>query len=288
MKKIKFFVDACAVDLNSFLISQYNINLLYPSITFNNRDYYSDCTWVKTPKEEYLNYLHNGNYATISQVSVSEWKDVFEEGLKEDYDILFLSLSKRSSGGYKNAVMAKTLLLKKYPNREFEIIDSELFSAGYKLYALKIAEELQKNSLETLKEFSEYIQNKYSKKIQTYWVCPNLNYVAFMSRGADNFDSNNVPQGSPLIATDFEGSFSTISLNSNAEDTFQDLLRRLEKAESWELSYSPDLDREFIDNKAQILANKFNKALEHSISWMGPTDIAIAGPYSYSVGILRN
>lgn len=287
MNKVKFFVDACAVDLNPALVSQYDINLLYPQITFNDKDYPSDCTWVKTPREEYLSYLHQGNFATVSQVSLGEWKDSFEEALEEGYDVLFLSLSQQFSGGYKNASMAKTLLLKNYPDREFEIIDSGLASAGYKLYALKIAEELRGLTLESLSAFSEYVQNKYSKRIQVYWVCPNLKYIAFMSRGSDSFDASNVPQGSPLLATDFEGSFSTISLNSDTEEAFQDLLQKLDGVKSWEFSYSPDLTREFIDAKMKVLADKLNIGPEHIASWMSPTNIAIAGPYSYSIGVLR-
>lgn len=287
MKKIKFFIDGCASDLNSALISSYNLNILYNRITFNNKDYYSDCNWIKTPKKEYLDFLHEGNYARISQVSMGEWKNIFEEALKEENDILFLSLSKRFCGSYKNAFIAKNLLIKNYPEREFEIIDSELAGAGYKLLALKIAEELQKNNLGTLKNFSEYIQNKYSKKIQTYWICNNLNYVVFMSRGSDAFEANEIPPGSPLMATDFQGSFSVASINSSVEKTFEDFLKKVKEVKSWELSYSPDLREDFISSKVQILTENLGKSSEHVISYQSPTNIAIAGPYSYSVGVLR-
>lgn len=287
MIKVKFFVDACALDLNESLVSEYDISLLYPEITFNDQTFPSDCTWRKTPQEEYMEFLHNGGYARISQVSMGEWKDQFESAMKDSYNILFLSLSQRFSGGYRNAYMAKVLLQGDYPDREFEIIDSELAGAGYKLYALKVAEDLRNSHYETLHEFSEIIKSRYAKKIQTYWVCPNLNYVTFMARGSDNFEPGQVPKGSPLMATDFEGSFSAVSVNTDIESTFKDLLQRLKDIKSWEFSYCPDLDNATVCTKVQELTEATGKVPDHVISKMSPTNIAIAGPYSYSVGVLR-
>lgn len=287
MIKVKFFVDACALDLNESLVSEYDISLLYPEITFNDQTFPSDCTWRKTPQEEYIEFLHNGGYARISQVSMGEWKDRFESAMKDGYNILFLSLSQRFSGGYRNAYMAKVLLQGDYPDREFEIIDSELAAGGYKLYALKVAEDLRNSQCKTLYEFSEIVKSRYAKRIQTYWVCPNLNYVTFMARGSDNFEPDRVPKGSPLMATDFEGSFSAVSVNADIESTFKDLLQRLKDIESWEFSYCPDLDNATVCTKVRELIEVTGKVPSHAISKMGPTNIAISGPYAYSIGVLR-
>lgn len=287
MTKVKFFIDACASDLNESLVSEFGISLLYPEITFNGQTFPSDCTWRKTSQEEYIEFLHNGGYARISQVSMGEWKDRFESAMKDGYNILFLSLSQRFSGGYKNAYTAKVLLQKDYPDREFEIIDSELAGGGYKLYALKVAEDLRNSHCETLHEFSETVKSRYAKRIQTYWVCPNLNYVTFMARGSDNFEPGQVPKGSPLMATDFKGSFSAVSVNADTECTFKDLLQKLRDIESWEFSYCPDLDNATVCTKVRELTEVTGKAPDHVISCMAPTNIAVSGPYSYGIGVLR-
>lgn len=291
MTKVKFFVDAAAADLSESLVSEYDINLLYPEIAFNRQTYPSDCTWRKTPLKEYIQFIENGGFPKVSQVSMGEWKDEFENVMKDGYDILFLSLSQRFSGGYKNAYTARTLLQRSYPNREFEILDSELGTGGYKLLALKIAAELKstyEKSTPPLQDFVSSMKKKYSRRVQSYWICRDMDHTVSFSRGTDTFNKELIPEGSPLIATDFKGSFSMVSLNRDIESSFEDLLTRLDDSISaWEFSYSPDMPVDHANRFVKRLTEKLKKAPEHEISLTAPSCVAGTGPYSFSIGILR-
>ena len=283
--KVKLFVDACGVDLSVKQVEENSISLLYPYINFDNKDWESDCTWRKTDKDKFFDWYKRGKFATISQPAMTIWKDEFEKTLVEGYDILFLSLSKRYCGGFKQASISKSLLSEKYPDRTFFVIDSGLTSTGYKLLALKTAELLKTEN--TLEDVVNIITKDYIGRLQTYWVCKNLNCVTFMSRGSDNFDINNVPKGSPLMATDFEGSFGAVGVCKDEEETYQLLLTKLGDVKEYEISYSPDYPKEEIIKISNDLEKKLGIKVGHEISWMAPTNTAIAGPYSYSVGVYR-
>jgi fatty acid-binding protein DegV len=286
MNKIKFYVDACACDLNENLIKENDISFIYPYISFNNRDYLSDSSWRNTPLNDYLNWVRRGNFFSITQPSVKLWADVFEKDLEEGYDILFLSLSQRFSGGYKQAQIAKNLLLSKYKSSSFEIIDSTLVGASLKLLALKISNLIKENSFKTLEELAPYVRSSLIPKITNYWVCDSLKNVAYMGRGSDSFDEKKVPTGSPLITTT-DGTFSVISLSPDFNSAFETLKKNLkpEDIEEWEFAYSLDFDNPF------YYSNNFtihlNRESAHSPTYMGPTNVAIAGLHSFNIGILK-
>lgn len=286
---IKLFVDACGVDFDTEFVEKHNIGLMYPYINYNGEDHLSDCTYRLLDANEYVDWLSKGNnIATISQPVMQIWKDEFEKAFKEGYDILFLSLSKRFSGGYKQSSIAREMLLKEYPDRQFEIIDSELSGAGYELYAIKLAEEVEGakyNKIDTLEEFKEYIESKYYKRFQTYWFCPSLKYVYYMQRGSDSFKDSGIPYGSPVMVTDFEGSFHCHAMSGDIETSFNSTLDEFNDVEVWLANYAPDYKD--IDSKIHKLVDAIGSNPYYHETWMAPTNVAIAGPGSFSVGVMR-
>ena len=281
---IKLFVDACGVDLDVEFVEKHDIGLLYPYIDYNGQDHPSDCTYRLIDADDYVSWLNKGKYATISQPAMQIWKDEFEKAFKEGYDILFLSLSKRLSDGYRQSSIAREMLLKEYPERQFEIIDSELSGAGYELYAIKLAEEIEGAKHNSLKDLKECIESKYEKKFQTFWFCPNLNYVYYMQRGSDNFKDSGIPSGSPVMVTDFEGSFHCFAISGDMETSFKGMVNEFKNVEAWLVNYAPDYKG--IDQKIEILTRVIGLDPHYHSTWMGPTNVAIAGPGSFSVGIM--
>lgn len=61
---------------------------------------------------------------TSSQPSVQKFCEVFENILSQGHEVLGIFLSSDMSGTYSTALMAKNIMLEKYPNRKIEIVDS--------------------------------------------------------------------------------------------------------------------------------------------------------------------
>lgn len=287
MKEVKFYVDGCACDLNESLLRENNISLVYPIISFNNKEYLSDSCWVNTPLEEYLNWVKAGNFFSITQPSVKAWSDVFEGDLKAGYDIFFLSLSQRFSGGYKQVQIARKLLLRKYKDAQFEIIDSTVAGTALKLLSLKISQLLKENLYGNLQLLENHIESLLLSNLQNYWVCDNFKNVAYMSRGSDTFNEGEVPEGSPLICTQ-EGTFSVSSVSPTFDESFEKLKKELEtqNIKEWEFSYSPDFEN--YEPYLEELTKCIGKEPAHTVTYMGPTNVAIAGLHSFNVGILKS
>ncbi len=83
--------------------------------------------------DEFYKRLSEGSQSKTSQVNVGEYKNFFEPFLKEGLDILHVSLSSAISGSYNSAKTARAELLKQYPHRKIEIVDSLGASSGYGL-----------------------------------------------------------------------------------------------------------------------------------------------------------
>ena len=71
---------------------------------------------------------------------MEEYYQYFEDFLKDGYDILHVCLSSGLSGTVNSAVMAKSELQEKYPDRKICIVDSLGASSGYGLLMDKLAD----------------------------------------------------------------------------------------------------------------------------------------------------
>ena len=83
--------------------------------------------------EDFYTRMDNGAITKTSQVNVEDYVDHFKKILEEGKDIIHLCLSSGLSGTINSALMAKEMLLKEFPERRIEIIDSLAASSGFGL-----------------------------------------------------------------------------------------------------------------------------------------------------------
>lgn len=83
--------------------------------------------------DEFYRKIAAGSMPTTSQVSVGQYIELFEPFLKDEKDILHISFSSGLSGSYNCAIIARNLLLAKYPERQINVVDSRGASSGYGL-----------------------------------------------------------------------------------------------------------------------------------------------------------
>ena len=101
---------------------------------------YSDDLGQSIPFDEFYAAMKNGADTRTSQINASEYEEYFESFLKQGKDILHLTLSSGISGTINSALIAKSALEERYPDRKIYIVDSLAAASGYGLLMDKLAD----------------------------------------------------------------------------------------------------------------------------------------------------
>ena len=102
---------------------------------------YPDDLGKSMPFPEFYAAMANGAMTKTSQINAEEFEAYFEPFLKYGKDILHVCLSSGITGVINSAMIAKTNLEEKYPQRKICIVDSLAASSGYGLLMDKIADQ---------------------------------------------------------------------------------------------------------------------------------------------------
>jgi DegV family protein with EDD domain len=92
------------------------------------------------PFDQFYQAMKDGAETKTSQINVAEFTEYFEGFLKEGKDIIHLSLSSGISGVVNSAMLARSDLLERYPDRKIYVLDSLAASSGYGLLMDKLAD----------------------------------------------------------------------------------------------------------------------------------------------------
>ncbi|MFA6830043.1 MAG: DegV family protein [Bacilli bacterium] len=101
---------------------------------------YTDDFGHSIPFKKFYNLMAQGAMTKTSQVNTEEFVTYFKQFLDQGMDIIHVTLSSGLSGVINSANLAKDILLKDYPERKIEIIDSLGASSGYGLLMDKLAD----------------------------------------------------------------------------------------------------------------------------------------------------
>lgn len=122
---------------------------------------YSDDLGKSMSFEAFYQAMVDGAETKTSQVNVEEYTRYFETFLKEGKDVLHVCLSSGISGSINSAMIAKSELAEKYPDRKICVIDSLAASSGFGLLMDKMAElKAQGMGLEDLQKWAEENKQK--------------------------------------------------------------------------------------------------------------------------------
>ncbi len=136
----KYILSCCSTaDLKKNHFKNRNISYICFHYELNGKQYYDDLG-ESMPFPEFYKSMENGAKTRTSQVSLGEFKAYFEGFLKNGLDVIHLSMSSGISGAFNTALIAKQLLVEKYPERKIYIVDSLAASSGYGLIMDKMAD----------------------------------------------------------------------------------------------------------------------------------------------------
>ncbi len=123
------------------------------------------------PDEFYQQLKNSDSLPQTSQVTVSEYEQMFEKLLDEGYQILNLGLSSGISSSYDSALQAR----KKFEGMPIEILDTKLVSMALGFQVLTAARAAQAGA--SLAECKAVAMDAYGK-IGVYFTVDTLKYLA--------------------------------------------------------------------------------------------------------------
>ena len=154
-----YVLSCCSTaDLTEEHFKERNINYVCFHFELDGKPYMDDLG-KSVPFDKFYQAMADGAETKTAQINSDEFEEYFEPFLREGKDILHLSLSSGISGVINSAMIAKTNLEEKYPDRKIYIVDSLGASSGYGLIMDKLADMRdQGKSIHELYEWVE--QNK--------------------------------------------------------------------------------------------------------------------------------
>lgn len=125
--------------------------------------------------DDFYKKISLGAMPTTSQVNVAQFIEFFESFLRQEKDILHVSLSSGLSGAYGSACVAAGELIKKYPERKIKVVDSLGASSGYGLLVDACAD--QRDQGVTLEELYQWAEDQ-KLKINHWFFSSDLSHYS--------------------------------------------------------------------------------------------------------------
>lgn len=168
----KIITDSTS-DLSEEWAKKNDVLILGLTIEIEGRNYETTGA-KKISSQELIKKMSEAHTPKTSQVSIGKFFEYFLKIVETGEDILCITLSSVLSGTYQSAVMAKEMVLEKYPKAKINIIDSFTASGGEGYLVVK-ANQLKREGL-NLKETTTEIE-QIQKKIHTYFLVDDLKHL---------------------------------------------------------------------------------------------------------------
>ncbi|MBE6054598.1 MAG: DegV family protein [Clostridium sartagoforme] len=169
----EYVISCCSTaDLAEEHFNKRNISYICFHFELDGKEY-TDDLGKSISFDDFYKAMKDGAETKTSQVNVQEFEEYFEGILKEDKDILHVSLSSGLSGVMNSAMIAKSNLEEKYPDRKIYIVDSLGASSGYGLIMDKLADLRDKGM--SIDEVYEWI-NEHKLEMNHWFFSTDLTF----------------------------------------------------------------------------------------------------------------
>lgn len=172
--KIKLICDSLC-DTPEELIEKYDIEVVPLNIILKDREYKEG---VDISKEEFYKIMKEKNEVPkTSQATYIQFKEVFEK-YKDEYSIVCINGSSKSSGTYQSAVMAKN-----DTEGDIHVFDTLTLSLGSAQFIAKACELLESNESINASEMIQKLEEIRSS-VSLYFVPDTLEYLKRSGRAS--------------------------------------------------------------------------------------------------------
>ena len=173
MNKIAIVTDSTS-DLPKDLVEKYKIKVVPLYVNFEDRSYLEDGVDL-TSKQFYEKLKNAKKQTTTSQPTPQDFIKAYSELLKDNEAIISIHISKKMSGTFSSAEMAR----KELSGSDIEVIDSELVHMPLGILAIKAAELAREGKS---KEEILQVLNELKQKITVLFIPSTLKYLIMNGR----------------------------------------------------------------------------------------------------------
>lgn len=198
-----FVLSACSTaDLSKEHFEKRDIKYICFHFEIDGTEYQDDLG-KSISLDKFYQMMADGAMTRTSQVSVGEYEEYFDSFLSQGKDLLHLTLSSGISGTYNSAMIAKSAMEEKYPDRKIYVVDSLAASAGFGLLMDKLADLRDSGmGIDELYKWAE--DNKLN--CNHWFFVSNLKYLVRNGRVSKAAGAiGNVLSICPLLNVDFAG-----------------------------------------------------------------------------------
>lgn len=163
-------------DLPYALKVKYDIPVVYMPYALNGKEYFDDLG-QSLDYDSYYEAMKNGAAPVTSALNETAYLDYFEPVLSSGKDLLFLAFSSQLSRTIESIRSARELLLAKYPERRFILVDTLSISAPQTLLVLKAHEMYREGK--PMEEVAQWVEEN-KLRAQAFFT---VNDLVYLKRG---------------------------------------------------------------------------------------------------------
>jgi len=224
MSNYVIVTDSC-IDLPLELIKKLDIVVIPLTVIISGKEYKNYADERDITFKDFYQLLRNEEVPTTSQLSPSDFFNVFEPILKQGKDILSISFSSALSGTYQSAIIARNELLKEYPDRQIKTLDSLCASMGQGLL-LTYAADMQISG-KSLDEVASWVESN-KQSICHLFTVSDLNHLKRGGRlSAGKAFIGTLIQLKPLLHVDSNGKLVPIAKARGRKIAMNQMVDRL-------------------------------------------------------------
>lgn len=139
----EYRITCCSTaDLPESYFREHQIPYACFHFTMNGREYEDDLGH-SIAIEDFYQQIRQGALPSTSQVNAEQYVQLFEPILAQGQDLIHLTLSSGITSSINSALIARDMLLERYPQRRLEVIDSLAASSGFGLLVDAAWEKMQ-------------------------------------------------------------------------------------------------------------------------------------------------
>ena len=283
MKSYVFVTDSDS-DLPFDLLDTLDIQMIYMPYSIEGVEYFDDLG-RSANQTNYFNNMRNGAVPVTSCLPAAYFEEYFEPFLKEGKDILYIAFSSQLSQNLNNVYASREVLLEKYPERKFEVVDTLSISAPQSILILKAYEMYEAGS--DIKTVANWVNDN---KLRSHaWLT--VDSLVYLKRGG-RISNIAAAMGSlldlkPIIIINREGKMVSISKVQGRKRALHSLVNKsLENIDDFANADITIIHADAL-NDANYLADCMRKKIPENtpikIQFVGPVIGAHCGPGTVAI-----
>lgn len=178
--------------------------------------------------KDFYNNLRNGKLPKTTQISYNSYLEYFEQFLRDNKNILYISFTSGLSGTYNTSKIAARDLQEKYPTRKIKIIDSRCASIGQGLLIYYLANKYkdEKPSMEDLAEYAENLK----LNVAHWFVVDDIEHLKRGGRiSSVTATFAKALQIKPILTLDDEGKLVNTGKIRGANNVYDALIKKMQR-----------------------------------------------------------